>query len=153
VRPDRGQRQAVRLAPGKEPRARPRIGPPRIRVADVGGEELDITPAGSGAGTRRSSASTATTPGGLTAGAGRAGVGSPRRKGYTFADERTESAIGHDRLASLVGPFDAAQRRIELHPNIVVVSVVAVTVEALGVRVRPGLRALGIKAVVGPLAY
>jgi len=35
----------VRLAPGQKLRAGPGIGPPRVRVADVGGGELDIAPA------------------------------------------------------------------------------------------------------------
>jgi hypothetical protein len=46
VRPDRRQRQRATLAPGKEPAARPRIGAPRVWVADVGGEEFHIAPAG-----------------------------------------------------------------------------------------------------------
>jgi len=45
-RPDRGQRQAAVVAPGEEPGARPRIGAPRVGIADVGGEEFDIAPAG-----------------------------------------------------------------------------------------------------------
>ena len=45
-RPDRRQCQAVVLAPGEEPIARPRVGAARVRVADVGGEEFDIAPAG-----------------------------------------------------------------------------------------------------------
>ena len=44
MRPDRRRRQAAVLAPGEEPAARPRIGPARVRVADVGGEEFDIAP-------------------------------------------------------------------------------------------------------------
>jgi hypothetical protein len=39
-----GWRQAAAIAPGEEPAARPRIGAPCIRVADVGGEEFDIAP-------------------------------------------------------------------------------------------------------------
>jgi hypothetical protein len=50
MRPDRRQRQAVVVTPGEEPGASPRIGAPRIRVADVGGEEFDIAPAGGIAG-------------------------------------------------------------------------------------------------------
>jgi hypothetical protein len=50
VRPDRGQRQAASVAPGEEPGARPRVRPARVRVADVGGEEFDIAPAGGIAG-------------------------------------------------------------------------------------------------------
>ena len=55
VRPDRGQRQAAVLAPGEEPAARAGVGPTRVRVADVGGEELDVAPAGrfAGAGDQR----------------------------------------------------------------------------------------------------
>jgi hypothetical protein len=49
-RPDRRQRQAAVLAPREEPVARPHIGAPGIRVADVGGKEFDIAPAGSVAG-------------------------------------------------------------------------------------------------------
>ena len=45
MRPDRRQRQAAFLAPGEEPAAGPGVGPARVRVADVGGEELDIAPA------------------------------------------------------------------------------------------------------------
>jgi hypothetical protein len=44
--PDRRQRQAAFVAPGEEPAARARIGPARVRVADVGGEEFDVAPAG-----------------------------------------------------------------------------------------------------------
>jgi hypothetical protein len=44
--PDRGERQAALLAPGEEPGACPGMGPVRVRVADVGGEEFDIAPAG-----------------------------------------------------------------------------------------------------------
>ena len=50
MRPDRRQRQAAIIAPGEEPAARPRIGAPRVRVADVGGEEFHIAPAGGVAG-------------------------------------------------------------------------------------------------------
>jgi hypothetical protein len=49
-RPDRRQRQATVFAPGEELAAGPRVGAPRVRVADVGGEELDIAPAGGIAG-------------------------------------------------------------------------------------------------------
>ena len=45
-RPDRGQRQAAIVAPGEELAAGPRIGPARVRVADVGGEEFDVAPGG-----------------------------------------------------------------------------------------------------------
>ena len=44
--PDRGERQAALLAPGGEPGACPGMGPVRVRVADAGGEEFDIAPAG-----------------------------------------------------------------------------------------------------------
>jgi hypothetical protein len=44
MRPDRQWRQAAILAPGEEPAARPRVSPTRVRVADVGREELDIAP-------------------------------------------------------------------------------------------------------------
>ena len=44
MRPDRRRRQAAVLAPGEEPAAGPRVGPARVRVADVGGEEFDIAP-------------------------------------------------------------------------------------------------------------
>jgi hypothetical protein len=50
MRPDRRQGQAAFLAPSEEPAARPRIGAPRVGVADVGGEEFDIAPAGGVAG-------------------------------------------------------------------------------------------------------
>jgi hypothetical protein len=55
VRPDRRERQAASVAPGEEPAARPRIGAPRVGVADVGGEEFDIAPAGgiTGSGDQR----------------------------------------------------------------------------------------------------
>jgi hypothetical protein len=43
--PDRGQCEAAMFAPGKEPGARPGIGAARVGVANVGGEEFDITPA------------------------------------------------------------------------------------------------------------
>ena len=39
------RRQAAILAPGEEPAARTGIGPARVRVADVGGEEFDVAPA------------------------------------------------------------------------------------------------------------
>jgi hypothetical protein len=41
VWPDRCEREAALLAPRKEPGARPGIGPARVRVADIGCEELD----------------------------------------------------------------------------------------------------------------
>jgi hypothetical protein len=50
MRPDRRQRQAAIVAPREEPGARPRISAPRVRVADVGGEEFDVAPAGGVAG-------------------------------------------------------------------------------------------------------
>ena len=50
MRPDRRQRQAAIVAPGEEPTARPRISASRARVADVGGEEFHIAPAGGVAG-------------------------------------------------------------------------------------------------------
>ena len=53
-RPDRGQRQAAIFAPGEELAARPRIGPARVRVADVGGEEFDVAPGGRARRRRRS---------------------------------------------------------------------------------------------------
>ncbi len=40
-RPDRRERQAALFAPGEEPGACPGIGAARVRVADVGGEELE----------------------------------------------------------------------------------------------------------------
>ena len=49
-RPDRGQRQPAILAPGEELAAGPRVGPARVRVADVGGEEFDVAPGGRLAG-------------------------------------------------------------------------------------------------------
>jgi hypothetical protein len=39
------ERDAPSLAPLEEGPARASIGPPRVRVADVGGEELDVAPA------------------------------------------------------------------------------------------------------------
>ena len=50
MRPDRRQRQAALVAPGEETGACPGIGPARIRVADVGGEEFDVAPGGRIAG-------------------------------------------------------------------------------------------------------
>jgi hypothetical protein len=44
-RSDRRQRQTAIVTPGEEPAARARIGAPRVRVADVGGEEFDVAPA------------------------------------------------------------------------------------------------------------
>ena len=44
------ERQAAILAPGEELAAGPRIGPARVRVADVGGEEFDVAPGGRLAG-------------------------------------------------------------------------------------------------------
>jgi hypothetical protein len=49
-RPDRRQRQSALLTPGKERRAGSRIGAPGVRIADRGGEEFDIAPAGGFAG-------------------------------------------------------------------------------------------------------
>jgi hypothetical protein len=46
VRADRCRRQAAPFAPGEEFSARSGIGPPRVRVADLGSEEFDIAPAG-----------------------------------------------------------------------------------------------------------
>jgi hypothetical protein len=45
-RPDRRQRQAAVLAPREEPVARPRIGAPGIRVADVGGATAQMVVTG-----------------------------------------------------------------------------------------------------------
>jgi hypothetical protein len=45
-RSDRWQRQAAIFAPREEPAARSRISAPCIRVADVGGEEFHVAPAG-----------------------------------------------------------------------------------------------------------
>ena len=45
MRPDSGQRQATAVAPGQESGAGARVGPPRVRVANVGGEEFDVAPA------------------------------------------------------------------------------------------------------------
>ena len=44
MRPDRRRRQASVFAPGEEPAACARVGPARVRVADIGGEEFDIAP-------------------------------------------------------------------------------------------------------------
>jgi hypothetical protein len=46
VRPDRGKREAAPFAPGEKPGARAGIGAECVRVADIGGEELDVAPAG-----------------------------------------------------------------------------------------------------------
>jgi hypothetical protein len=45
VRPDHSQRQPAAVAPSQEARAGPRIGPSRVRVADVGGKEFNVAPA------------------------------------------------------------------------------------------------------------
>ena len=50
IRPDGREREAPPFAPYEELAARPRIGAPRVRVADVGSEELHIAPAGGVAG-------------------------------------------------------------------------------------------------------
>jgi hypothetical protein len=52
VRPHRRQRQPAAVA-GEEPGARPRTGASRVRVADVGGKEFAMAPAGSVAGDQR----------------------------------------------------------------------------------------------------
>jgi len=44
--PDRGECQPAILAPGEEPSACAHIGPPRVRVADICGEEFDVAPGG-----------------------------------------------------------------------------------------------------------
>jgi hypothetical protein len=44
VRPDCTQRQAALLVAGEKPGACPGVGPARVRVADIGGEELDVAP-------------------------------------------------------------------------------------------------------------
>jgi hypothetical protein len=46
MRPDRGGDKAALLAPGEEPGAGLGVGSTGVRVADVGGEELDVTPGG-----------------------------------------------------------------------------------------------------------
>ena len=46
MRPDRRRRQAAVLAPCEELVARTRVGPARVRVADIGGEEFDVAPSG-----------------------------------------------------------------------------------------------------------
>ena len=49
-RPDGREREAATLAPGEEPAAGAGIGPARVGVLDVGGEEFDVAPAGRVAG-------------------------------------------------------------------------------------------------------
>ena len=46
----RRQRQPSILAPGEEPATGPRVSPARVRIADVGGEEVDVAPGGGVAG-------------------------------------------------------------------------------------------------------
>ena len=50
MRPDRRQGQRAIFAPRKEPGARSGVGAPGVGVADVGGEEYHIAPAGGFAG-------------------------------------------------------------------------------------------------------
>ena len=45
-RPDGREREPASFAPGEKPAAGPRIGPACVIVVDVGGEELDVAPAG-----------------------------------------------------------------------------------------------------------
>ena len=45
-RPDGREREPALLAPGEEPITRAGVGPARVVIVDVGGEELDIAPAG-----------------------------------------------------------------------------------------------------------
>jgi len=45
-RPNGRERQPAILAPGEKPAAGARIGPARVVVVDVGGEELDVAPGG-----------------------------------------------------------------------------------------------------------
>ena len=45
-RPNGREREAPLLAPGEEPAAGTGIGPARVVVVDVGGEEFDVAPAG-----------------------------------------------------------------------------------------------------------
>jgi hypothetical protein len=45
-RPNGREREPAIFAPGEKPAAGARIGPPRVVVVDVGGEEFDIAPAG-----------------------------------------------------------------------------------------------------------
>jgi hypothetical protein len=46
MRSDRRRHQVTVVAPAKEPVARPGIGAPGVRVADVCSEEFDIAPGG-----------------------------------------------------------------------------------------------------------
>ena len=48
--PDCRQSQAAFIAPGKKLLACARVGSPRVRIADVGGEEFDVAPGGRVAG-------------------------------------------------------------------------------------------------------
>ena len=52
-RPDGGERQPALFAPGEEPAAGAGVGPARVVVVDVGGEEFDVAPAGLVAERRR----------------------------------------------------------------------------------------------------
>ena len=45
-RPDDREPESALLAPGEEPITRAGVGPARVVIVDVGGEELDIAPAG-----------------------------------------------------------------------------------------------------------
>jgi hypothetical protein len=69
---DRHQREAALIAPGEKLLACARIGSSRVRVADVGGEELHIAPsrlvAGVGDQRRRVSSEAASAPGRMIAG-------------------------------------------------------------------------------------
>ena len=45
-RPDGCECQAAIFAPAEKPAAGPHVSAPRVRVADVGGEEFDVAPGG-----------------------------------------------------------------------------------------------------------
>jgi hypothetical protein len=45
-RPDGREREPAIFAPGEKSAAGARIGPPRVIVVDIGGEEFDVAPAG-----------------------------------------------------------------------------------------------------------
>jgi hypothetical protein len=45
-RPNGREREPAIFAPGEKPAAGARIGPPRVIVVDVGGEEFDVAPVG-----------------------------------------------------------------------------------------------------------
>jgi hypothetical protein len=83
MRPNTGHREPAALAPGQGTRARARIGPGLICVADVGGEKLDVA--------RQAAGSPASVRGSVRRIKGRHCVGLSDRSGEGLAAVRQRS--------------------------------------------------------------